>query len=327
LKGASQFKKHLNYLLNGKDTELSSWPRSSGLRVDLSTFYSVFINKVSNQDLRNRELVILKDKETSYQKYRALLLFRHILAYALLQACGAAVEGKLPLPNGLRLILGGNGWGLTAFAGLPRDTQAIAEEAGQILKLLQGALIPSLTDEEKKFVENLKISSVDLLNDQNLSKAKVGVATGALETDRIRRSRSNNVKPFTGITLKNFKINDFDEANLKWCERWGGEQFKSKFGPMDQINQSSFEKPSDLSKPLDPNLVVFSYLGNSGRRDRDIMPPDTWNSINDSVIAHITYLQDTGTEEAPINHFISKVLYSEKSHDFLDILAQKNNNY
>jgi hypothetical protein len=329
-KGASQFKKQLNRLLLGhQDVELV-WPRPSGLKVELNTFYSVAINEVSSQEFRNREEAILSDSKkspVSYQKYRTLLLFRHILAYALLQACAAAVDGKLSLPNGIKLILGGNAWGLMGFGGLPREEQVLVQESREILGLLKRFLTPSLPEAERKYVEGLNIFSVDLLGEADLSRAKVGVAIGALRADPNRRGRADNTKPYTGITLKRLQINDFNPVDVRWHERWGFEKFREKFGPMDQINQASFQGPSDMSKPLDPSLSAFSCLGNAGRRDQDIMPGETWSAINSEIVSNIMYLQGELADEAPINHFVSKILYSDNpDRDFLDKLAEKNNN-
>jgi hypothetical protein len=329
-KGSSDFKKNLNRLLQGKDTELP-WSPNSGLTPDLNTYYSVFINEVSDQDFKNREAAIRKSQSNqgpSYQKYRSRLLFRHILAYALLQACAAAVDGKLALPNGIKIILGGNAWGLMGFAGLERDEQVLLTEAHEILGLLQGALKPSLLQEQRQYIEELKIFSVDLLGVKDLSRAKIGVALGALGADPNRRGGHANTRPYAGITLRRLQINNYSPADMKWHERWGFQQFRAKFGQMDQINEVNFEKPSDLSKPLDESLSVFSRLGNAGRRDQDIMPSETWSGINGEIISNIIYLQGERAEESPINHFVSKILYSDKSHrDFLDVLAEKNNNY
>lgn len=329
-KGSSDFKKNLSRLLQGTDVELP-WPPKTGLSADLNTYYSVFINDVSTQDFKNREAGVMKQQSEqgpSYQKYRSRLLFRHILAYALLQACAAAVDGKLSLPNGIKLILGGNAWGLMGFAGLERDEQVLVAEAREILGLLKETLTPSLGDEQRRYVEELKIFSVDLLGAKDLNRAKVGVALGALGADPNRRGGQADKKPYAGISIKRLQINNYDPKDVAWYERWGFARFKEKFGPMDQINEANFEKPSDLSKPLDQSLSVFSRLGNAGRRDLDIMPNETWSGINGEIISNIIYLQGERAEESPINHFVAKVLYSEKSHrDFLDVLAEKNNNY
>lgn len=328
LKGASQFKRNLGMLLQGKDDEMAM--PNFDLRMDLGTFYSVVVNQVSNSEFRSREEAILKKGmgPDSYQKYRTRLFLRHIMAYALLQACAAAVEQRIQLGEGIKLILGGNAWGLMVFAEFAREGRRLADEANEILKLLQKFLAVVVSPEERQYLEALSIFEVDLLNEDNLSRAKVAVALGALETDPERVGKGKNTAPYAGLTIKQLVLNNFDPATIRWCDRWSFDHFKQRFGVMDQINSSDFERPQDLRQPLDPGLTVFTCLGNAGRIDQDIMPAQTWNNINGEVIGNITFLKGDRVEYSPINHFLSQILYPEKAqHDFLDILAGKNGNF
>jgi hypothetical protein len=328
LKGAPQFRKNLKMLLQGKDDEMVL--PNSDLQIDLGTYYSVFINQVSNAEFRSREEAILKKGMgvSSYQKYRTRLFLRHIIAYALMQACAAAIDQGITLSNGIKLILGGNAWALMVFAEYEREKSKLEEESQEILKLLQKFLAKVVEPHEQPYLEKLRIFNIELLNEDNLSRAKIAVALGALEADPERVDKGRSTSPYTGITIRKLALNNFDPATIRWCERWGFDHFKERFGVMDQINSSDFQKPKDLRHPLDPGLSVFTCLGNAGRIDEDIMPEETWNNINGEVIANIAYLKGDRVEHSPINHFISQILYPERSQrDFLDILAEKNGNF
>jgi hypothetical protein len=328
LKGASQFKKNLKMLLEGRDNEMDL--PSSDLQIDLGTYYSVYINQVSNTDFRNREEAILKKGmgADSYQKYRTRLFLRHIIAYALMQACAVVVDQRILLNEGIKLILGGNAWGLMVFAEFARERVKLEEEAREILKLLQKFLTGVVKADERKYLAKLHIFNIELLNEKNLSRAKIAVALGALEANPERLGKSKTTSPYSGLTVNKLAVNNFKPTTIRWCDRWGFENFKERFGMMDQINNANFSKPENLRQPLDPALTVFTCLGNAGRIDQDIMPAETWNNINGEVIENIDYLKGDRIEFSPINHFISQILYPEKAQrDFLDILAEKNGNF
>ena len=328
LAGASQFKKHLGRLLQGKDQELNI--STLDRQLDLGTFYSVAINDLSDETFRGREESIIKKGmgTPSYQKYRTRLFFRHVLAYALLQACAAVVENKIKLTNGIKLILGGNGWGLLLFAEFPRSTDKLEAEAREILKLLKRHLADSVHGEEKDCLDALHIFNIELLNEDDLSKAKTNVAVGALNADPDGAGARKRTAPYTGVTIHDLKINDFNPQAVRWCERWGFEEFKEKFGFMDQVSYADFKRPEDLRKPLDPVLSVFTCLGNVARNDQDNMPETTWTNINGEVSKSVSQMRGDRLDQPPINHFVSRVLYPDNAQrDFLDTLAEKNGNY
>lgn len=328
LAGATQFKRHLGRLLQGKEQELTI--PSFDRQLDLSTFYSVAINDLSDETFRGREENILKKGmgATSYQRYRARLFFRHVLAYALLQACAATVDNRVKLGNGIKLILGGNAWGLMVFAELPRSTDRLGEEARQILMLLKRQLAPSVRGEEREYLEALEIFGIELLNEDDLSRAKTSVAVGALKADPEAAGRRKNTMPYAGVTIRELKINDFNPATIRWCDRWGFDQFKSRFGFMDQVSSAEFEGPEDSRRPLDPVLAAFSCLGNAVRNDQDNMPEATWTNINAEVGRRISLIRGDRLGPPPANHFLSEVLYPENAQrDFLDVLAERNGNY
>ncbi len=328
LTGASQFKKHLGRLLQGKEQELNI--SSLDRQLDLGTFYSVAINDLSDETFRGREESIIKKGmgTASYQRYRTKMFFRHLLAYALLQACAAVVEDKIRLTNGIKLILGGNAWGLMLFAEFPRSTEILKEEAEQILNLLKRQLADSAHGEEKECLDALQIFNIELLNEQDLSKAKTSVAVGALNADPDASSRRKNTTPFAGVTIRELKINDFNPDTIRWCDRWSFDVFKKRFGFMDEVREADFEKSEELHRPMDAVLSVFTCLGNVTRNDEDNMPETVWTNINGEVSKHISQMRGDRLGATPVNHFLSDVLYPDNAQrDFLDTLAEKNGNY
>jgi hypothetical protein len=329
--GGSTFKKNLARMLSGSsDRELERW----GTHLDFGTFYSLSINRVSDDDFRKREAKVIQDGmgTNSYQRYRARLLFRHIIAYALLQACAAAVDEKISLDEGIKLILGGNAWGLLLFAELPRRGNKLQEEAAEILRLLQEKLLDVVAEDERVYIETLSIAGVELLNEKTLSKAKTDVAVGAINASEDRRPARSGGKestvPFSGVTIKELSINDHEPTTIRWCERWGFEEFKKKFGQMDAIKRTKFNQPRGLKQPLDPVLSVFTRLGNTARNDQDNMPGETWRDINAELCQEIATLEGNRLERSPLNYFISRVLYPEDAQrDFLDTLAEENGTF
>lgn len=330
MEGASEFKKHLARVLikNPDNTNKELELRNRSL--DLSTFYSLAINSLSDETFKKREAKVIQEGmgKSSYQGYRTRLFFRHTLAYALLQACAAAVDNQVSPEDGIKLILGGNAWGLMLFAELPRSSKKLKEEAQQILRLLKKQLAESLSDDERQYLDGLEIFGVELLNENTLSKAKTDVAVGALNADHNRRSESDETLPYSGITVRNLKVNKFEPTTIRWRDRWGFEEFKRKLGFMDQITSTQFEQPKGLRKPLDSVLSVFTCLGNISSNSEDNMPDETWRDINAELCENIARLKGNRLKASPINHFLSAVLYPEdEQRDFLDTLAEENGSY
>ena len=376
--GAPEFKKHLARLLRGlQDTELSI-PEE---HLDLGTYYSLSINRLSEDEFRKREGIVIqqrmwpqagKDSGRSYQWYRARLFFRHILAYALLQACAASVNGQRVPEHGIKLILGGNGWGLMMFAGFERKKSELLKEAKLILQLLKQHLLSAPTEEkhplppseqtshrdfissvtekepplplshksigqesanslpaeERRFIEPLEVSDVELLNESDLSGAKTAVALGALNLDAGGQSDKEQARPFAGITIGGLHINQSEPITVRWFERWGFNEFVKKIGPMDQIQNARLDVPTGLRGPLAPVLKVFSCLGNASKTEIDNMPEETWRDINAEICQGVISIKGDKVEGAPINHFVSSVLYPEdERRDYIDILAEVNGNY
>lgn len=329
LHGASDFKKHLRRLLQGKDDGAEFKIINPDSEYKLGVTYSVAINALDDEQFRDREMAIGKKTMglRSYQKYRTKLFFRHVLTYALVQACAAVVERKIKLSSGLKLVLGGNGWGLMVFADMKRSSGLLTTEATKILNLLKRELLPTLEVDERECLETLKIFNLELLNESNLSKAKTDVALGALNANPNRQS-SHSTTPYAGITINNLKINNFEPGSVRWCERWGFEEFVEKYGSMDRVADASFDAPENQELPIDRVLSVFTCVGNEGDNTKDNMPATAWTNINGKLNERINEMPNEPIEQAPINYFISNVLYPQNSpRDVLDTLAQKNGQF
>jgi hypothetical protein len=333
LEGAPVFKKHLaSILLNNSDGQLdkSNIPRN----LNFSTFYSLAINGLKEEDFKAREAKVIQDgmaneqSKASFQRYRTRLFFRHILAYALLQACAAAVDKKLHLTDGLELVLGGNAWGLLLFAEFRRSSSEMKSEAENILGILKKYLAHSASEEEMKYIADLSVSSVELMNEDNLSNAKTSVAIGALTALSTAQGTNGSTMPYTGITVTDLSINGLAPITVRWRDRWGFQELKKQIGFGDEISETCFQEPESLSKPSDAVLSIFTSLGNSRRSGEDNMPVDSWRKINSEVGNSIKGLRGESAGRSPINYFISKCLYPEdEQRDFLDDLAKENGHY
>jgi hypothetical protein len=332
LLGSVEFRKHLGKLLLGtNDSELKLINPDPSFDLDLT--YSVWISGLDDQRFKEREAAILRKGmgTYSYQRYRTRLFFRHLITYSLLQACAAVVDQKIKLSSGINLILGGNGWGLMLFAEFARVSDRLKEEAQTILKSLKQNLAGLVTDEEREYLDALKISNLILLNEENLSKAKTNVALGALNADRVKGTADRSTTmPYTGVTLEDLQLSGAPPQTIRWCDRWGISSFKEKFPGVEQVEDGSFAVPDDLEKPLSSILSAFTSIGNVRSQDQDNMPTEAWTNINGRVEEFVSTLRGNveRLEVSPINHFLSEVLYSKKaSRDFLDTLADVNGNY
>jgi hypothetical protein len=332
LQGSVQFRKHLGKLLQGaNDNELKLVNPDPTFGLDIT--YSVWISGLDDRQFIEREAAILRKGmgTFSYQRYRTRLFFRHLIAYSLLQACAAVVDQKIKLSSGINLILGGNGWGLMLFGEFERASNRMQEEAQAILRTLKAQLLEHVTDEELPYLEGLKIASLILLNEENLSKAKTNVALGALNAERVRRVADRSATmPYTGVTLEGLQLSGSNPETVRWCDRWGIESFKEKFPGVEQVEDGGFSLPDDLEKPFSSVLSVFTSIGNVRTQDHDNMPRTAWTNINGRLGEFVSSLRGNieRLEVSPINHFLSEVLYSRKAaNDYLDTLADVNGNY
>jgi hypothetical protein len=327
--GAAEFKRHVVMLFGGgPQDEL----KINTEFLDFGTYYSCSINRLPTDQFTKGEGNVIEKKmgTVSYQRYRSRLFFRHIIAYALLQACATAVDSRFVPQEGVRLIMGGNAWGLLMFAEIKRKSSVLKEEADGILQLLKERLAGSLSEEDFKFVNDLRIADVKLLNEEDLSKAKTAVALGALmKLGTGALSDKERARPYSGVTIRGLKIDDRDPSDLRWHDRWGFAELRRRLGSVDEIRAVRFEQPKELSKPYDASLTVFTALGNVGNNRLDNMPGAAWRDMNGGLCEWIAQLKGNDLGAAPINYFLSSILYPEDAahHDFLDTLAETNGNY
>lgn len=342
--GHDVFKRHLGKLLLNVESDRQVAEYVTGVkknRIDLGTFYSLAINRLDDNEFKSKESGIRQHGmgHPSYQLYRSELFFRHVLAYALLQACAVVADKKLTdrvLTSGIKLILSGNGWGLMVFAELPRLKTSLKEEAQRILNMLKAQLVRSYDrgedGEEKQLerasIERLKIFDVDLLNESNLSKAKTDVSVGALTNITQRQAQLNgeSTSPYSGITLRAISINDSEPVSLRWCERWGTGVLREKIGlqtPRLSIESLDVSAPESYEVAMDPHLSVFTSLG--GSNGNDPMPPEEWQKMNGLLCDGSAYIAGNKLARSPINYFVSRILYPEDmEHIFLNRLAAIN---
>ncbi len=337
LVGSGQLRNHLKQLL-GRD------PKGENIKIKLplGALYSVQINELDDSVFKAREESILKQGmgARSFQRYRAQLFFSHILGYALMQAVATAVSQKIMIHNGIKIILGGNGWGLLLFAEWKRSSTLLQTEANGILQLLKANLREVVTEDELEFLEKVHLSGVELLNETNLSRAKNSVALGALQAIE-EIYTLENTEPFAGFTVADFQIDGGDPRTIRWCERWSFDSFQDIFGRMRQINSIAFHQPDNLNLPIDKNLAIFTGLGNASHIGEDNLPASTWQKINGGLGDGIRRTEVNGNKlvvpnpmkasefhsAAPLNYFLSEILYPADDHnDFLTDLAKANGN-
>jgi hypothetical protein len=327
--GCEDFKSHLARLLLRDGA--SEFPEGvlKKSKLDLATFYSLAINSLDDREFHEKEAAILERGmgRPSYQLYRSVLFFRHLLAYALLQSCAAVVGHRLKPANGFSLILGGNGWGLLLFGELERSKDELLREARTMLGRLKHLLADSLTEEERPFLEDLTVSDVTLLNEHDLSQSKTAVAKGALLCHKRNgaSARNGSTQPYAGITIDQLRINAFDPVRVRWCERWGFNELSAKVGgSFDQMSAFGLEVSRDLSRPLDPVLSLFTRLANSENKAEDPLPQEDWVRLNGLLSRGDDYLDEKRKPRySPVNYFLSRLLYpSDQDPYFLDKIAQ-----
>jgi len=341
MRGGSQFKKHLgNLLQNIEGQELVIRNK----QLDLGTFYSLAINRLDDESFRRKEESILPGNQIassdrvrgmgpgSFQRYRTRLFFQHMIAYALLQACAAAVDKELDVSNGIKLVLGGNAWGLMVFGEMRRSTETLEELAVEILDLIKSNLTEGLPEKKRAFLTNLTIAEIVLLNKEKLSEAKTAVARGALtdlDTGGTEQPRGNqDVQAYAGISLSQLSINKLTPFDLLWHDLWGSKGFKAKTGKrISEIQSFEFARSRELKQP-NSVLSIFTSLGNSTKPEDDLTPEQEWVNINSRLQERSSYVHADELKTAPINSFISEVLYPEKKdHRFLNLLAAKNKSF
>jgi hypothetical protein len=335
LANAREFKQCLSEVLEDGKQEVPLAGLTPQLEGNLGIYYSARLAGVETMAFREKEKIVLKRLEKQsgkpfFQKYRSMLFFEHILGYALVQACAAAVAHKLPLHNGLRLVLAGNCWGLLMFAGYERSRQLITGEAKALLSLIKQKVKPLLSDEEQAYLE-LEVKDVFLLSEEDLSKAKTSVARGAIDAS----AQDTNVvdkAPYTGVNIPQLQIGQADnKVNWRWCDRWSAATLTKVFGRIKEIKTIEDAVSPDLEAPFDPLLAVFTAIGKLEPPMEDTLPSSVWRDVNSEVLQRsIRRLQIAGDRltTAPLNYYLSEVLYPDDApRDFLDDLARVNGHF
>lgn len=306
----------------------------------LGTLYSILVNGYDEKKFKAIEEGILKAGmgEKSYARYRSRLFFNQLLAYAVIQTAAAAIDNKIKLTNGISIILGGNGWGLTLFAEWKRSSANLKREADRIIDVIKKNCRDTLSPAEQELLDAIYVSSVELLNETQLGKAKSCVAIGALRALESEHDLSNT-DPYSGIGVKGITINNSGSKEVRWCDRWSLDGFSNVFGAFQQIDDVAFDLPDYLSKPIDENLAVFTSIGNTSAIGRDNMPGETWQKINGGLNKALLSMKVVGDQivvpnpldegdqpkAAMLNYFLSELLYSaDVQNDMLDDLAKAN---
>ncbi len=335
LPGSSEFKKYLYMLLTETKAIGPEWDRDALGNFDLATQYSVSINKVSDSHIESIEGRILDQKmgDRSFQRYRSQLFFRHLLTYALIQGCAAAISiGKTLdaknqdlLSDGFHLILGGNAWGLLMFAEFQRSREDLRGQANKILTALKEILANHLTEADKPRIEKLNVTRLDLLNEEHLAAAKTAAALGALKVAGSPAKVASNLASYTGMNINHMKINMIDKPlQITWNERWSLKRMNELTGlDVEILNHLAITEPISMREPFDPLLSLFSRLGNPAQPSVDPLPGDEWERINAAIIKGEDYLDQGRLKYSPLQLLLTRILYPEKEiHARLEKLAE-----
>jgi len=325
LRKASVFRRHLGLLLAPNEEaapmemDVSDMPGLRDHNLSLPTFYLLRVNELKSETFVQREHLILKrQRDTTlpenqsyrdaYQRFCAQLFFRHILAYGILQAAGAAIERRLgrdQLPHGIHVVLGGNAWGLLLFADFERSGQALLAEAETLLDRLKTRASGSLLPEAAACLHELHIHDVTLLNEGDISRAKTNVPIGALAVAS-SQNLSRRTAPFTGVNLAQVVLGDgaqeYGPQSVNWFDRWSEADLKRRFGMETDVDirQVNIRLPG-ANAPLDVLLTLFTSRGNT-----DLIPEKRWPTINGYLSGGRHYPAMT-----PLSVFVTGVLYAD----------------
>lgn len=344
--GADEFAKSLSLLLpesfSPGEKNLRRVLKETSELIPLATYYTLLINPLDDQEFKRRERLVLDHGmgRLSFQKFWTQSLLRHVIAYALLQACAAIVNRELRVPKGITLKLAGNAWALMMFAGLDRTSDVLMRESKDILDILKLRL--SEHSETKHLLheikDSLRIFSVDLLNEKVIGEGKTALARGAvlLSLDRtLRREGVVEVNPpFSGVTFSDVKINDEGPITIRWCDRWHHEDFATILrrsgweGVVREMRLSigpGGEKGGAIT-PLDPLLEGFVQLCNVKNFKEGQLEAEEWHQINSRLLNADQYLDNSlNPKQPPVSVFLSKILYSENDeYPYMENLAIRN---
>lgn len=301
----------------------------------VSDSYSLQIGTIDGEGLRKREVAYLQEnpKGASYQRYRSRLFFRHVLTYALLQTCAAAVSHQLRLSDDrvlqVKLILSGNGWGLLFFGNYKRSGEYLLKEARDMFHLLKKRLLQVADADAQRILETIRIESVLLLNQEDFSEAKTSVARGALTTaDEAEPQEHLDLTPYTGVTFESLIVNDKHRISLRWFDRCGEDHVKDMLGEgstLGDLRKINPEKPLGQNQPLHPLLSAFTALGNTNDPGNDFMPSNQWNNINTPILRRL--LECVLEGHSPVGKLLEQLYSPDGIVLRLDELARLDGNF
>jgi len=344
--GAEEFAKSLSLLLpesfSPGEKNLRGVLKDTSELIPLATYYTLLISPLDDQEFKKRERLVLEHGmgRLSFQKFWTQSLLRHVIAYALLQACAVIANLGLSLDKGITLKLAGNAWALMMFAGLDRTSAVLMRESTDILDILKLRLSehPETKQLLHRIKDSLRIFSVDLLNEKVIGEGKTALARGAvllsLDGGLSHEGVVEANPPFAGVTLSDVKINDEGPITIRWCDRWQHEDFaailrQSGWESAVREMRLSIAPPSDKHgtvKPLDPLLEGFVQLCNVKNFKEGQLDAEDWHQINSRLLKADQYLDNSQhPKQPPVSVFLSKILYSENDeYPYMEELAIRN---
>lgn len=354
--GADDFAKSLSLLLpesfKPEDPRLREVFRETSELIPLANYYTLLVNPLDDLEFKRRERKVLDHGmgRASFQKFWTQSLLRHVIAYALLQACAAIVNRQSPVSKGITLKLAGNAWALMMFAGLNRTSDVLMKESKDILEILKLRLSehPETKQLLHKMKDSLRIFSVDLLNERVIGEGKTALARGAillaLEGSLNQEGSVGGPKAFAGVTLPEVRINDDGPISIRWCDRWQHEDFALKLRQASPDSDAEADSEGVLGlremrlaiggtrekdasiKPLDPLLEGFVQLCNVKNFKEAQLLPEEWHQINSRLLNADQYVDNNlNPSQPPVSVFLSKILYSENDeYPYMEKLAIRN---
>lgn len=355
--GASTFYDQLSLMLLGKRLQAAEVPADNLLRGSITnhgssserplgsgSVYSMWMNELSGPifDRREGEALSLepklaKDGYPSYQRFRTLLIFRHVISYALIQACATLAHGGLDRSNPIAareidLTLSGNGWGLLVYAGKCRTSAELKPEAERLLRMILRLLKDGMaSQEELERIGNVKIGELTLIGEgENSGDAKTAVAIGALRASDADAANRDRIVSYTGINIGTLKTDLKPDVSVRWCDPWTQEHIVKVVdgddSEMTGFTSMTFALPVETGKPCDPVLSVFTRLANEINPGVDPMEAAGWKGMNSELqsASYLDHRQLSG--KSPLNIFLSAILYPKtgtRSTLYMKSLAKK----
>lgn len=333
--GANTFYEQLSLLLLGKRLEASGMQPDQALRISTSplgsgSVYSMFMNELSGEEFYNREKEALSVDprlfaagNSSYQRFRTWLIFRHVITYALIQACATLAHGGPDetariAATEIHLTLSGNGWGLLVYAGRRRGSAALKAEVEGLLQMILRVLADGVaSQEELGRLEGVKIGKLTLIGEGTRSAdAKTAVAIGALRAEDAAAADRERIVAYTGINIEQLKADKNPAVEIRWCDPWTQDYVAKAVGgealDLRGFKSMTFGLPVETGKPCDPVLSIFTRLANEINPGVDLMESSDWKGMN-SDLQQASYLDGRQLSgKSPLNLFLSTILYPKE---------------